>query len=223
MYSDYIIFVFGLLYFITIFFSIDNSIGEWTNNLTHLVALPAILIDFPSILSISTTLTVVASALFHIVDTYNLDKDKNFRRLDHGFSIFMIYIVIVTIFYDEQVPYYMFLLVFLVSMLPSAFLIQPRIYIPLTYVAIGFMIPVYILKLKNKHVKYLTLSFILFICGIIIRVIDTEREYKLHVHSIWHVFVFSALYYSVLFVKHNRTCRTTRYNYIVKLVPPVGN
>lgn len=180
-----------IMYTFFYFLWVSKPVGIWLSILTHAFALPAIYADFPNILSISTSLTVLASLLFHILkDGYDLDEDKEFRRFDHGWSVFLMYIIIFKVAY-KKIPEWGMIILLIVTSIPIAFLTNPRSYIFLAVAAFVIMA----VLLYQKYNNHLLLSFTLLMLAVSSRywpVLDN----KYHRHSVWHALVFTSVFYA---------------------------
>lgn len=134
---------------------------------------------------------MLASLLFHILkDGYDLDEDKEFRRFDHGWSVFLMYIIIFKVAY-KKIPEWGMIILLIVTSIPIAFLTNPRSYIFLAVAAFVIMA----VLLYQKYNNHLLLSFTLLMLAVSSRywpVLDN----KYHRHSVWHALVFTSVFYA---------------------------
>ncbi len=173
------------------FLWVSKSVGIWLSILTHAFALPVIYADFPNILSVSTSLTVLASLLFHILnDGYDLDEDKEFRRFDHGWSVFLIYLITFKVAY-KKIPEWGMIILLIVTSIPIAFLTNPRTYI---FLAVAAFVIMAVLLYRKYNIQFM-LSFTLLMIAVSSRywpILDN----KYHRHSVWHALVFTSVFYA---------------------------
>ena len=212
----YIPLIVSLVYTCFYFVEVDKQVGVWLSILTHAFAIPVIYIDFPSILSISTSLTVIASLLFHILkDGFDMDNDKEFKRFDHGWSIFLIYLVVFKVAY-KKIPQWGMLVLVVVTTIPIAFLTNPRTYVFLAVFA--FIVMAYLLY-KRFNYDYL-IAYTILLLAVSSRywpIIDN----KYHRHSIWHALVFTSVFYAYYGIKNTPIKR--KGTQIPETRPPKNN
>ena len=183
----------ALLYSLTYFLPVSSSVGAWTNNLSHVFALPAVL-GYPKFLSSATLVTLIGSVLFHAADTLGYEGDW-LRRFDHGVSIFLSFAAIASVWY-KKVPASTLILLGLVGLLPASLLSSPRVYPPLAAFALTLATIVY---WKKKRTVNLNKSYLLFVLAFVSRLLPTQFAHRSHVHSIWHVLAFTSVYYATLY------------------------
>tara|TARA_B100000214_G_scaffold322420_1_gene258373 strand:+ start:4388 stop:5005 length:618 start_codon:yes stop_codon:yes gene_type:complete len=193
------------IYSLSYFIYVEKEFSIWLSILTHAFALPVIVEDFPNFLSISTCLTVIASTLFHIInDLYNDDKEKHFRRFDHGWSVFLIYAILFKVSY-KKIPEWAIFVLTMVTVIPAAFLTNPRTYLPLAILAFIIMLSL----LYRKYNRQLLIAFILFVTAAASRYIPI-LDNKYHRHSVWHALIFTAVYYAHLGIVYNETKKRSK-------------
>jgi hypothetical protein len=192
--------IIAIIYSLFYFAHVSREVGIWMSIITHVFALPSIVLDFPNFLSISTFLTVVASIMFHVIkDLYNNDKEQHFRRFDHGWSVFLIYAILFRVSY-RKIPEWAIFVLTMVSIIPAAFLTNPRTYIPLAILAFVIML----FLLYRKYNRDLLIAFVLFVVAAASRYLPV-MDNKYHLHSIWHALVFTAVYYAQIGITQNET------------------
>lgn len=192
MWKRYIPLILCIIYTGFYFLPVSTDVGIWLSILTHAFAFPTIWSDWPKFLSIATLLTIIASSLFHILkDGYNLDDEKEFRRFDHGLSVFLMYAVVFKVAY-KQIPYWAVLVLIVVTAIPIAFLTNPRTYLFLAIIAYLIMAVLLFLKFNRD----LLLSFVLLLVASSSRYWPILNQNKYHRHSIWHALVFTAVFYA---------------------------
>lgn len=185
-------FLWALLYSLTYFIPVSSVVSDWTNNLTHLFALPAIVTRFPNFLSNITLLTAAVSLAFHVTDTFNYTGDW-LRRLDHGISMLLMCVAIAAVWYQDgfKIPNRVYVICLFAGALPTALLTKPRVYPPMVVFA---LILATIIAFKRKNVWR---GYILLVLSVIIRLLPTNADNRGHVHSIWHALAFTAAYYAI--------------------------
>jgi len=194
----------SIVYSFSYFLHVSTDVGKWLSVMTHLFALPVIIIDFPNFLSISTLCTVIASLLFHIIkDLFNSDPEKHFRRFDHGWSVFLIYAILFRVSY-KKIPEWAIFVLTMVAIVPAAFLTNPRTYVPLAIVAFGFMC----ILLYRKYNRKLLVAFVFLSLGVVSRYLPIVDN-KYHRHSIWHALIFTSVYYVHTGIEYNETKKRT--------------
>jgi len=188
---NYSLLILSVIYALFYFLWVSKPVGIWLSILTHAFALPVIYADFPNILSVSTSLTVLASLLFHILnDGYDLDEDKEFRRFDHGWSVFLIYLIIFKVAY-KKIPEWGMIILLIVTSIPIAFLTNPRTYI---FLAVAAFVIMAVLLYRKYNIQFM-LSFTLLMIAVSSRywpILDN----KYHRHSVWHALVFTSVFYA---------------------------
>mgnify|MGYP001237169711 CR=1 FL=1 len=188
---NYSLLILCVIYALFYFLWVSKSVGIWLSILTHAFALPVIYADFPNILSVSTSLTVLASLLFHILnDGYDLDEDKEFRRFDHGWSVFLIYLITFKVAY-KKIPEWGMIILLIVTSIPIAFLTNPRTYI---FLAVAAFVIMAVLLYRKYNIQFM-LSFTLLMIAVSSRywpILDN----KYHRHSVWHALVFTSVFYA---------------------------
>ena len=188
---NYSFLILSVIYALFYFLWVSKPVGIWLSILTHAFALPVIYADFPNILSVSTSLTVLASLLFHILnDGYDLDEDKEFRRFDHGWSVFLIYLITFKVAY-KKIPEWGMIILLIVTSIPIAFLTNPRTYI---FLAVAAFIIMAVLLYQKYNIQFMV-SFTLLMLAVSSRywpILDN----KYHRHSIWHALVFTSVFYA---------------------------
>ena len=188
----------AVVYSLFYFAHVSREVGIWMSVVTHVFALPSIITYFPNFLSISTLITVIVSAMYHIIsDMYGNDTEQQFRRFDHGWSVFLIYAILFRIYYhkDRKRPEWSILVLVMISIIPAAFL---TMHIPLAI--LSFMIMLFLLCYNYN--RYLLIAFFLFISAAASRYLPIIDN-KYHVHSIWHALIFTAVYYAQAGIQHN--------------------
>tara|TARA_B100001093_G_scaffold59753_2_gene50457 strand:+ start:1099 stop:2205 length:1107 start_codon:yes stop_codon:yes gene_type:complete len=182
----------ALLYSLTYFIPVSTAVSDWTNNLTHLFALPAILFRFPRFLSLITLLTAAVSVAFHVADTFDYTGDW-LRRLDHGFSMLLMFVAIAAVWYQDGFSIHssVYVMCLLAGILPAALLTKPRVYPPMVVFA---LILATIIAFKRRNVWR---GYILMVLSVTIRLLPTNADNRGHVHGIWHVLAFTAVYYAI--------------------------
>ena len=188
---NYSLLILSVIYALFYFLWVSKSVGIWLSILTHAFALPVIYADFPNILSVSTSLTMLASLLFHILnDGYDLDEDKEFRRFDHGWSVFLIYLITFKVAY-KKIPEWGMIILLIVTSIPIAFLTNPRTYI---FLAVAAFVIMAVLLYRKYNIQFM-LSFTLLMIAVSSRywpILDN----KYHRHSVWHALVFTSVFYA---------------------------
>lgn len=193
MYPFFIALVYALSYFV----AVPTSVSAWTNNLTHVFALPAILYrksgrssGRSEFFGKLTFVTTVISVAFHASDTFGYDGDW-LRRLDHGFSVMLMFASIAGVWYQEgfKVPSSVYVLILVSGVLPAAFLTKPRVYPPMAAFA---LLLATIIVFKRRDILY---GYFMFLLSFVIRLLPTDN--KEQSHSIWHAFAFTAVYYAI--------------------------
>lgn len=187
-------------YALTYFVPVTPVISAWTNNLSHLFALPAIF-DFPRALSMTVLVTAGASVLFHAADTFGYEGDW-LRRLDHGLSMYLVFLTIAKVWYHTVPPVTKVLLI-VSGVLPAALLTKPRVYPPMAVFALLLATIVYYTLYTTYRVlpRVIHKVYLLFVLALLIRMLPTTTDNRGHVHSIWHVLAFTAVYYAIQYTK----------------------
>lgn len=185
----------AIAYSLTYFIPVSKSLSVWTNNLSHVFAVPAILLDFPKIISVSVLVATVASVLFHATDTFGYKGDW-LRRLDHGLSVYLMFLTIAKVWYSHRTktPAITQVLLVISGALPAALLTKPRVYPPMGAFAFVLATIVYLYKHRTPNLDKV---YILFTLALLIRLLPTNSENRGHVHSIWHALAFTAVYYAI--------------------------
>jgi len=182
----------AVLYSLTFFMPIGSDVGVWTNNLSHVFAIPAIFLG--GFLSTSTLAAAFASVLFHAADTFDYEGDW-LRRLDHGLAMYLVFAAIAHIWYD-RIPSTVFVLLVISGIIPASVLTSPRVYPPMAFFALVLATIVYLYKDRSE---ILDKTYLLFILSFSVRVLPRIAD-RSHVHSIWHALAFTAVYYAALYV-----------------------
>lgn len=188
-----------------------TQVGTFATVFTHLAAIPPLFLS-KSLLFWVIFLTTIASTLYHMAQVgwfgddlletgWYIPSDHPLRRIDHGFSIALVFLVSVTIWYDTIPTLWIILVTFVlmsisVAYINTVFLIPIREWIALIIVFIDIIV-VSCQKLKNKNKSVLWLGLFVFIISAIFYAVATRyviQGWEWYIHSAWHVNVYSSIY-----------------------------
>lgn len=188
-----------------------TEVGKVTTVVTHLAAIPPLIItkSCKSLLFWMILLTTISSTLYHMAQVgwlgdelletgWYIPSDHPLRRIDHGFSIALVFLVSVTIWYDTIPTLWIFLVTFVlmsisVAYINTVFIFPIREWISLVIIIIDLVV-LWRGELVNKDKKILWGGFFVFIVSAAFYAVPTRQEWEWYSHSAWHVNVFSSIY-----------------------------
>ena len=105
----------------------------------------------------------------------------------------------------KKIPEWAIFVLTMVTVIPAAFLTNPRTYLPLAILAFIIMLSL----LYRKYNRQLLIAFILFVTAAASRYIPI-LDNKYHRHSVWHALIFTAVYYAHLGIVYNETKKRSK-------------
>ncbi len=187
-----------------------TEVGTFATVFSHLAAIPPLLLS-KSLLFWVILLTTIASVLYHMAQVgwfgddllktgWYIPSDHPLRRIDHGFSVALVFLVSVTIWYDTIPTLWIILVTFVlmsisIAYINTVFLIPIREWIGLVIIMIDIIV-LYSQELKNKDKRILSVGLLIFVVSAIFYAMATPRnqEWEWYLHSAWHVNVYSSIY-----------------------------
>lgn len=213
--KDILIVSFTVLYFaiVAILYLTDRSsdyteAGRYTTVLTHLAAIPVLLeVRKKRYLALYIFGVVVVSSIYHLSQVgwwWSVPEDNPWRRLDHGFSTLLLFVISVTLWYDK-IPWSWVLLVsFTIMGVSAAFMhtklagLQLNTWIGGAIAIINVLFVFYESFSKDarpkRNIAFLWTAIALFGVAIFFYLYPIRQQWNWFFHSAWHVAVFTTAY-----------------------------
>lgn len=224
--KDVFVLSFTFLYFLVLallYLSSPSSdyttVGSYATVLTHLAVIPVLFeVRSREYLALYVFTVAVVSTIYHLSQVgwwWSVPSDNPWRRLDHGFSTLLVFLLSVTLWYNKIPWSWVFVLSFVIMGVCTSFHhltlagLHVNTWIGGVIATVNFVFVVYESVSSNpsprRKVVFLWTALSVFAIAIFFYLFPVKETWDWYFHSAWHVAVFASAYLIIRSEEYERS------------------